>query len=177
MKWISVEWKTERVAAVNSWLSSPQDRVASEVSLTQLPLLRLMPVNCFVEKYTYSSENNNASFIVYRLRKKNIYFIKNLKKCNWIKYTLVVRTLQVLTINCTYLAKFNSKVNIVFVLDNKVCCAVLVPFYNNSWFNSDTLKNPGSNSIIIYTLGSNYRRRVVRMVAISLLFQWKSAAL
>lgn len=39
LKWISVEWKTERVAAVLSWLRSPQDRVASEVSLTQLPLL------------------------------------------------------------------------------------------------------------------------------------------
>lgn len=39
LKWISVEWKTERVAAVTSWLRSAQDRVASEVSLTQLPLL------------------------------------------------------------------------------------------------------------------------------------------
>lgn len=107
---------------------------------------RLMPVKCFVEKYTYSSENNKASFIEYRLRKENIYFIKYFTKFNWIKYTLVVRTLQVLTINCTYLAKCNSKVNIVFVLENKVCCAVLVPFYNNSWFKSDTLKNPGSNS-------------------------------
>lgn len=138
---------------------------------------RLMPVKSFVEKCTYSSENNNASFIEYRLRKENIYFTKYFTKFTWIKYTLVVRTLQVLTIDCTYLAKCNSKVKIFFVLENKVCCAVLVPFYNNSWFISDTLKNPGSNSIIIYTLGSEYRRRVVRMVAISLLFQWKSAAL
>lgn len=104
-----------------------------------------MTVKCFVEKYTYSSENNNASFIVYGLRKENIYFKKNFTKFNWIKYTLDVRvlTFQVLTINYTYLAKCNIKVNIVFVLENKVCCAELFPFYNNSSFNSDSLKNPG----------------------------------
>lgn len=37
---------------------------------------RLMPVKCFVEKNRYSSENNNASFIEYRLSKENIYFTK-----------------------------------------------------------------------------------------------------
>lgn len=54
---------------------------------------RLMTVKCFVEKYTYSSKNNNASFIEYGLRKENIYFIKDFTKFNWIKYSSVLRTL------------------------------------------------------------------------------------
>lgn len=41
-----------------------------------------MPVKCFVENNAYSSENNNASFIEYRLRKENVYFIKYFTKYN-----------------------------------------------------------------------------------------------